>query len=367
MITNALSEGGVESLLLDLCSVLVQKYAYDVKILVLNRKAIGLKNKFEKLGIEVIVGKYRHVYNPLNIFIIKKYFCNVDLVHVNLYPCQFFVALVKCLYHSLKAIPLVTTEHSTFNHRRKYAMFRLLDNFMYSRYDKIVCISKQTELKLRQWLLNKNMKNICTINNGVNIEKFVTAKNSLGKYVNILNGADYIVMVGRLEHPKDPMTIIQAMQYLPISIHLLLVGTGSYLNRCKILAEKYRVYDRVHFLGNSQNVAEILKGCRLGILSTEWEGFGLVAVEYMAAGIPVIASDVDGLREVVGEKSLLFTARDAKGLSDKILALLSDDVSYQIACNYCMNRSKDFSVEKMVANYVSVYVSMFSNQSKNGY
>lgn len=74
MITNALSEGGVESLLLDLCRSLITSYHYKVSILVLNKNAVCLKQQFENFGIDVIVGKYSNVYNPLNIFLIKNTF-----------------------------------------------------------------------------------------------------------------------------------------------------------------------------------------------------------------------------------------------------------------------------------------------------
>lgn len=358
MITNALSEGGVESLLFDLCNSLVNIYHYEVAILVLNRKEIGLKKTFEEAGITVFVGKYSHIYNPLNIFLIRHYMSWGDIVHVHLYPCQLFAILAQILIPFPQRHPLITTEHSTFNRRRKFSIFKKIDSIMYAAYTKIVCISKQTEENLKKWLDNKAGDSICTINNGIDIEKFCNAPNELDHYIEVSADVQYLVMVGRLEYPKDQKTIIRAVQDLPLSIHLLLVGSGSELEECKKLAKNCGVSNRVHFLGNCKNVPVILKGCRIGILSTVWDGFGLVAVEYMAAGIPVVASDVDAVRDIVGTDKLLFEVGNEKDLVSKILSLLDNEEFYQVASNYCLVRARNYSMQTMIKEYVSVYESV---------
>lgn len=357
MITNALSEGGVESMLLDLCQSLVNTYHYEVAILVLNKEKVELRTCFENVGVKIWVGRYKNIYNPLNILLIKRYLQWGDIVHVHLYPCQLYVILSKLLFLLRKNIPYITTEHSTFNNRRKYFFFRRLDKFMYSQYSKIICVSQQAEINLRNWL-GENIVNIETINNGINIDKFRYANNALNEHIRVLNSIQYLVMVGRLEYPKDQMTVIKAMDYLPSTIHLLLVGSGRNMQKCEILAEKCGVADRVHFLGNCKDVASILKGCKIGILSTDWDGFGLVAVEYMAAGIPVIASDVEGLKDVVGNQKLLFKSRNFKELADKILLLLTDSNIYQKAKEYCSSRALSYSMQTMIKKYVYIYQSV---------
>lgn len=354
MITNALSEGGVESLLLDLCRSLIVAH-HNVAVLVLNRDAINLKSQFEEYGIKVFVGKYKNIYNPLNIFLIKKYIQWGQIVHVHLFPGQLFAVFAKLICK--KNFPYITTEHNTFNNRRKYSFLKILDCYLYSKYDKIICISKQTEINLRKWLNKKRIDNILTINNGIDIDKFYMASDELKKYVKEQSekNVQYIVMVGRFEFPKDQLTVIKALVYLPDNIHLIFVGSGITLQEYKCYAQNNGLLPRIHFLGNCKNVSSILKGCKLGILSTNWDGFGLVAVEYMAAGIPVIASDVDGLRDVVGRKDLLFKVGDAKELSDKILWLLEDFDMYQELKTYCIMNSRKYALNKMVNEYIDVY------------
>lgn len=354
MITNALSEGGVESLLLDLCRSLITSYHYKVSILVLNKNAVCLKQQFENFGIDVIVGKYSNVYNPLNIFLIKKHILNFQIVHVHLFPGQLFAVLAHALCANSKRISLITTEHSTYNNRRKIHLFRFFDCFVYSKYKKVICISSQTEINLKRWL-RKVPVEVLTINNGIDIDRFRKASNKLCQYMQIDNAVQYLIMVGRFEYPKDQLTVIETMTYLPDNMHLILVGSGATIQKCRDYVAENGLSGRVYFLGNCKDVPSLLKGCKLGLLSTYWDGFGLVAVEYMAAGIPVIASDVDGLRDVVGRKDFLFKVGNAEELRDKILWLLNDSNVYQQAVSYSVTNAQKYTIQKMVAGYVDVY------------
>ena len=354
MITNALSEGGVESFLFDLSYELVMR-KHTVSILVLNRNKLGLKEKFENHSIRVIPGKYENIYNPLNIFLIRKYIREYQIVHIHLFPVQLFAALAVQFMHK-KSFRFLTTEHNTYNNRRKYPLLKYLDKYFYSKYDRIICISEQTEKNLRLWLSDKSNK-ICTINNGIDIDKFRNAV----KEEQWGNDVIYLAMVGRFEYPKDQATVIRAMKRIPENVHLLLIGSGNEMLKCKRLAEEEQVNERVHFLGNCMNVPSLLKNCTIGILSTVWDGFGLVAVEYMASGMPVIASDVDGLRDVVGRQELLFKTGDVEGLSEKLLWLLNDNTVYQSMKQYCINRANCFSKQKMAEEYLKCYTELSSH------
>lgn len=356
-VTNALSEGGVESLLYDLSSKAIDE-GHDVSILVLNKKLVALKAKFEKVGVKIYVGKYSNLYNPLNVFVIRKYMINFQIIHVHLFPTQLFAALAYCFFQKGERPLLVTTEHNTYNNRRRYAYLKYLDRFFYRKYEKIVCISKQTEINLINWLGNSWLDKTQVIINGIDLDKFANAKNLLPQYVSVSSNMVCLAMVGRFEKPKDQLTVIKALKYLPDNIHLILIGSGNDLINCKSYSKKEGVLERTHFLGYRENVQSLLKGCKIGVLSTGWDGFGLASVEYMASGIPVIASDVDGLRDVVGRQDLLFKVGDFEELSEKILALLDDEYLYNEMQTYCLSVAVNFSIDVTYSQYSSLYNSI---------
>ena len=95
-------------------------------------------------------------------------------------------------------------------------------------------------------------------------------------------------------------------------------------------------------------------------MSTKWDGFGLVAVEYMAAGLPVMVTDVDGLRDVVGDKDALFLYRDDKELGKKITRLVEDKNYYKERKEYSERRCELFTIEKMNGEYMKVYTDLMN-------
>ncbi|MBV4312194.1 glycosyltransferase family 4 protein [Bacteroides thetaiotaomicron] len=360
-VTNSLSEGGVESFLFDLCYYTIRD-GHQLSILVLNGDKVGMKKQFEQIGVRVISGRFHYQYNPGNILEIRKYLSSYTLVHVHLFPTQLYVALAYILLPLEKRPIIVTTEHNTYNNRRKYFCLRFLDRFFYRKYAKIICISKQAEINLKKWLGNKFPQDlIITVANGINITRFANALSTLDKIVPVDETRDYLVMVGRFEKQKDQLTLIRALKFCSPNVHLILIGTGPTMQFCKEEVSLLNLSLRVHFVGYSNNVAGLLKGCKIGVLSTHWDGFGLAAVEYMAAGIPVLASDVEGLRDVVGRNDLLFESGNARDLSVKINELLSSDDYYQEINDYLMKNAEKYSAERMAKDYKQIYVSISSN------
>jgi glycosyltransferase involved in cell wall biosynthesis len=104
-------------------------------------------------------------------------------------------------------------------------------------------------------------------------------------------------------------------------------------------------------------VPELLKTSDIIVLSSHWEGFGLAAVEGMAAGKPTVASDVDGLREVVQGAGVLFPHGDAQALAQIIQQLQVDPTYYHDVAIRCYQRAQQFDIMRMVEKYEKVYES----------
>ena len=135
-----------------------------------------------------------------------------------------------------------------------------------------------------------------------------------------------IAMVARFAAQKNQALLIEAASRLASPVILTFVGDGPLRPQCEQLASSCPAHVKVEFLGQRRDIAEILAAANLFVLSTNWEGFPISILEAMRAGLPVIATDVDGVREAVadGENGILVPARDGSSLTRAIETLLSD-------------------------------------------
>jgi glycosyltransferase involved in cell wall biosynthesis len=116
--------------------------------------------------------------------------------------------------------------------------------------------------------------------------------------------------------------------------------------------------DRVEFLGNRSDVAEILSGAHIFALATHWEGLPISILEAMRAGLPVVASDVGGVREEVveGETGFLVPRGDVRAASDRLGLLLADPTLRERMGSAGRRRYEDiFSLGRMLKKTLEVY------------
>lgn len=177
-------------------------------------------------------------------------------------------------------------------------------------------------------------------------------------YFSLPMNKKYVVQVARFAAQKDQMTLIRALKLLPDNYDVVLVGNGELLLLHKQRVKELGLDNRVHFLGLRDDVPSILKMTDIVALSSNFEGFGLAAVEGMAAGKPVIASDVPGLAEVVRGAGLLFKLHDERELAAHILKLSEDKEYYEKISQRCFMRAKEFDVSIMNARYEELYKSL---------
>ena len=138
---------------------------------------------------------------------------------------------------------------------------------------------------------------------------------------------------------------------------LVLVGDGPDRDAAEQETDRLRLGDDVRFLGKVDQVADLLRGSDLFLLPSETESFGLAALEAMACGVPVIASAVGGLPEVVvhGETGYLAPPGAVDEMTERALAILRDDALHGRLAASAAARARDFSAERIVPHYESLY------------
>lgn len=133
--------------------------------------------------------------------------------------------------------------------------------------------------------------------------------------------------VGRLHPDKDQATLIEgfarALPDLPAHSRLAILGAGPLETPLRNLAKTLGVADRVLFLGQVPNARRYFKAFDVFALTSDHEPFGMVLLEAMAAGLPLIASDCGGAPEVVGEDGVCFPLGDAAGLAVSLVSAVS--------------------------------------------
>lgn len=350
-VIDCLSVGGAEKLLVEIVPLLIER-SYTVDVLLLNGTRTTFYNELEKLGITNIYCLGSSYYHPKYIFKIIPYLRRYDLVHVHLFPAQYFVVLAKML--SPSKVKLIFTEHSTGNRRLNNPRLRFAERFIARHYSQIICITEQVKNVLME-KLGIDASKLLVIENGVNLKKIQDAV----KYDKINFGYQpndvLLIMVAAFRHEKDQDTVIKSLQKLPDNFKLILVGEGARKEYVTDLVGSLHLNKRVSFLGVRQDVYSLLKMADLAVLSSHWEGFGLAAVEAMAAGIPVMGSDVAGLAEVIGNPDLLFEKGNETELAKKIEELITDETQYSEMQKYVLERSKNYDMEMMVSSYDNLY------------
>lgn len=368
-IINNLGSGGAEKLLVESLPLLNKINEINVDVLLLTDDKKIYNKELEKEGIKVETIDLNNIYNPLNIIKIKKYIekNQYDIVHSHLFPSQYWVGIARKLLKA-KNVKFITTEHSNNNRRRNKPYFRYLDKLIYSNYDYIICITDKVRMNLVKWIRpkEKDMKKFIVINNGVNINKYREAipysKSELN--YNFGDNIKLICMVSRFSEAKDHPTLIKAMKCLPNNVHLLMIGEGPLKHMNQDLVEELGVNDRVHFLGFRHDVERLLKTSDIVVLSSHWEGLSLASIEGMASGKPFIASNVEGLNDIVKDAGLLFEEGNYIELANTIIKLLNDNNFYIEVSNKCFKRALSYDIELMLKETINLYSNLLLNKNE---
>ena len=126
----------------------------------------------------------------------------------------------------------------------------------------------------------------------------------------------------------------------------------------KSLAADLEIGEKVTFMGIRSDVQNILEESDVVVLSSHWEGLSLSSIEGMASGRPFVASDVDGLREIVGGAGILFSHGDEQALAESIRQLCENPTYYRKVAESCQIRAKEYDISKMANAYYELYQSL---------
>jgi glycosyltransferase involved in cell wall biosynthesis len=168
-----------------------------------------------------------------------------------------------------------------------------------------------------------------------------------------------LLAIGRLEPQKGHDVLLNALAGLrDVPWELTLVGEGSARDDLVDIAVMNRIHDRVHFVGTHLDVEPFLAACDVVVMPSRWEGIGLVIMEGMAAGRPVVASRIGGIPELIDDKKngLLVPIEDVAALQEALRFMWTNQSAARaLGAAARVKAQQVFDVRAMVAAYERVY------------
>ena len=276
-----------------------------------------------------------------------------DLVHAHSSKAG---AVVRLAGHRT-GVPVIFTAHgwgfSPGAPCARRALARLVEKALAPLSARIICVcdsDRQLALQLRV----ARAKTLVTIHNGIAPE---------AEQARPQTQPPRFIMVARFSEQKDQTTLLHAVSLLeregdPHDYGVDLVGTGPWFERLQELARDLDVLSRVCFLGDRHDVPELLAASQAFVLASHYEGLPISIMEAMRAGLPVIASDVSGVKEEVahGQTGLLVPPRDAPALAGAMKAFIEDPARRQaMGLAGRQKFEREFTRDRMLSRIEELY------------
>ena len=229
--------------------------------------------------------------------------------------------------------------------------------------DRHVCVS-QAVARFSAARTGLAAEKLLVIPNGVDVTAYPAPSPVNLEALGVPPGRDVVACVGRLQRQKGVRWLVRSapgwLGRLP-ECDLLLVGSGPQREGLQRLCEKMGTAGRVHFAGWRPDVPAILAASRLLVLPSRWEGMPNVVLEAMASRLPVVATEAEGIDELLGPQAAAQTVRfgDSEALVQKIVALAGNPLAAaELGTANRARAEKDFSLGSMVTAYEDLWESL---------
>ena len=288
----------------------------------------------------------------------------VDLVHAHQYT-PFFYGMAARLLCPRPAV--MFTEHG--RHFPDYPRQKRIwaNRLLLTKRDRVVGVGDA----VRQALIDNegiSPQRVDVIYNGVDLHRFSgssTTRADVRRELGVCDTDTVILQVARLDYLKDHATAIRTFSRVLSqrkNTWLVLVGEGPELAKIRALVEQSNLTQRVLFLGLRSDVDRLVSAADVFLLTSISEGIPVTLIEAMAAGVPIVSTNVGGVSEVVesGATGFLAQAGDDDALATHVMHLVTDgDLRRQMGMRGHERAWEMFSESQMHSGYLRLYEEMF--------
>lgn len=344
-----------------------------------------MRPEIEKLGVKVEIlerPRYSIVFLPMFLAemlriwrelarLIETYDINVAQTHL----LEVLDFLVLILRRTTKLRVVLWTVHNvdflpTMKHRLlrpKRFVYRLLYRWTAGRVDGFIAVSDEVrESIMRQ--IGPIQGKVMAISNGVDVKRYERPHNkaALCHQLGLETNSFLVATIGRLTEQKGHRYLIEAATSVVSTYpdtHFLFIGDGELRDELQEQIRQSGLSYNVHFLGVRDDVPDLLAAVDLFVLPSLWEGLSIALLEAMAAGKPIVATNVSGTTQVVisGETGIVVPPGSSAALTDAIVQTLSDPARVQAMGQKAKQHVvMNFSAQKQANEHLALYRRLLS-------
>ena len=266
--------------------------------------------------------------------------------------------------------PLIFTHHTQYDKYSHYIPFEQETVQMFTRWlvkdyaNKCDCVIAPSE-SIKKMLLNQGIKSrIEVVPTGINLDVFGNPNREIiRKKYNLSLEQKLLLYAGRIAKEKNLEFLIKSFKLVlnkKPNTYLMLVGSRTKKDYLVDLIKKLNLETKVFLVGHSNAVQNYYGAADLLVFSSKTETQGLVLVEAMAAGTPVVAVDSPGIREVVDGKNGFLTKELLSEFSEKIIKILENDALRKEMSQNARKTASRYSIQKMSKRMLKVYKSVLN-------
>jgi glycosyltransferase involved in cell wall biosynthesis len=359
-VVENLNRGGLERMVIDLVTQ-QHREGHKVQVVCLFERG-SLATELEIKGIPVRACEKRTGFDLRAVGLARKFIAEhrTEVLHTH-NAVAHYQAVLACAGMGIRQV--VNTRHG-MGATRKPGRREWLFRRAMSATDTVVAVCEAA----RRDAVGRGMfpaRKCCVVPNGIRLDGFDVANDvmheRLARLINVPSRTRIIGTVGRLNWAKDQASLIRAFR--AVRHHrrdtvLVLIGDGELRETLRACAFDEGIAGCVHFLGDRDDVHELLQGLDLFVLSSVTEGYSMALLEACAAGLPIVATDVGGNAEIVRDRATgrLVPPCDAPALADAMVEMLH--ASQQASAFGRAARTwveQNGSLQAMAARYTRLY------------
>jgi L-malate glycosyltransferase len=262
-------------------------------------------------------------------------------------------------------IPVITTLHGTditlVGRDKTYAP---VVAFSINQSDAITAVSEN--LRNETYKTFKIEKPIEVIHNFVDVERFQRKPIDAFRKVLAPNGERILLHASNFRKIKRVQDVVKIFHNVnkQIPSKLLFVGDGPERQMTEELSRELGICDDISFVGKQEQMEDILAIADLFLLTSEYESFGLAALEAMAAGVPVVSTNAGGLGEIMieGETGYMGNVGDVDTMSRQAISILENEERLQVFKAAAARHARKFDIHNIIPLYEKLYDQVLSKE-----